>query len=163
MEVRKARAADWEELRGLRLRALADAPGAFASTLEREAAFDDEVWRRRAEGGPDSTSLIAGEDGAGIGMAALFVEASVPGRVHLVAMWVDPRHRRRGVARALIERALRWAGERQAGEVILWVADHNTAARTLYGRFGFRPTGERQPLPSDHTLTESLLRLPLGR
>jgi hypothetical protein len=40
--------ADWKELREVRLRALADAPGAFASTLEREAAYPDDVWRQRA-------------------------------------------------------------------------------------------------------------------
>jgi hypothetical protein len=35
------------------------------------------------------------EGAAGIGMAAIFAESSVPGRMQLVAMWVDPRHRRR--------------------------------------------------------------------
>lgn len=34
MQVRHARPADWEALRELRLRALADAPDAFASTME---------------------------------------------------------------------------------------------------------------------------------
>jgi ribosomal protein S18 acetylase RimI-like enzyme len=48
-------------------------------------------------------------------------------------------------------------------EVVLWVADHNRAAWTLYEQIGFRPTGERQPLPSNPTLTESLLRPPLER
>jgi ribosomal protein S18 acetylase RimI-like enzyme len=43
------------------------------------------------------------------------------------------------------------------------VADHNRAAWTLYEQIGFRPTGERQPLPSNPTLTESLLRPPLER
>lgn len=46
MEVRQAQAADWEALRQLRLRALADAPDAFASTLEVEMAFPDEVGRQ---------------------------------------------------------------------------------------------------------------------
>jgi ribosomal protein S18 acetylase RimI-like enzyme len=162
-QVRQARAGDWEELRELRLRALADAPDAFASTRGQEAAFAEEVWRRRAEGGPGSASFIASQDGTDTGMAAIFVEPNVPGRAHLVGMWVDPRHRRRGVASALIDQALRWAGERRAREMVLWVADHNTAARELYRRLGFRPTGERQPLPSNPALTESLLRLPLGR
>ena len=48
METRQAQAADREALRQLRLRALADAPDAFASTLEAEVAFPAEVWRRRA-------------------------------------------------------------------------------------------------------------------
>jgi GNAT superfamily N-acetyltransferase len=161
VEVRQAHAADWEELREVRLRALADAPDAFSSTLEQEAALPEEVWRRWAEGGPASADFIAREGAVGIGMAAIFAASSVPGRMQLVAMWVDPRHRRRGVARALVDQAVRWAGDRQAREVILWVADQNTAARMVYERVGFRPTGERQPLPSNPALTESMLRLPL--
>jgi ribosomal protein S18 acetylase RimI-like enzyme len=162
MEVRQALVADWEALRQLRLGALADAPDAFASTLEAELAFPDEVWRHRAEGGPASANFIAREGGVDVGLAAVFAEPDAPGRMHLVSMWVDPGYRRRGVARALVDQALRWAAERRAREVILWVADQNTAARRLYERLGFRPTGERQPLPSNPALTESCLHLPLG-
>jgi GNAT superfamily N-acetyltransferase len=163
MEVRQARAADWRALRELRLRALADAPDAFASTLEEEAAFPEQTWRQRAEGGPAAANFVADEEGAGIGMAAILAVADAPGRMHLVGMWVDPRHRRRGVAQALVERAVRWAEERQADEVVLWVADHNLPARRLYERVGCQPTGECQPLPSNPALTESLLRLPLRK
>lgn len=158
MEVRQARAADWETLRDLRLRALADAPDAFASTLEKEAAFPERVWRQRAEGEVGSASFIAYVDGAGIGMARIFTEADAPGRMHLVGMWVAPRHRRRGVAQTLVEHAVRWAEERRASEVILWVVDRNLPARRLYERAGFQPTGERQPLPSNPALTESRFR-----
>lgn len=163
MEVRQARAADWEAVRDLRLRALADAPEAFASTLEAELALPAEEWRRRAAGGPASARFIAGEGDTEVGLAAIFAEPGPPARMHLVSMWVDPRHRRRGVARALVDQAVGWAAERQAREVILWVVDQNTAARTLYERAGFRPTGERQPLPSHPELTESMLRLDLER
>jgi GNAT superfamily N-acetyltransferase len=163
MELRQARATDWEVLRELRLWALADAPDAFASTLDQETAFPEQVWRQRAEGGEGSVNFLAFEGGAGIGMAAIFAVASVPGCMHLVGMWVDPQHRRRGVAQALVDQAVRWAEERQAREVILWVADHNIPARMLYERIGFRPTGERQSLPSNPVLMESLLRLSLNR
>jgi ribosomal protein S18 acetylase RimI-like enzyme len=77
-------------------------------------------------------------------------------------MWVDPGYRRRGVARALVGQVVRWAVDRRAREVVLWVADHNTAARRLYEQIGFRPTGKRQPLPSNPVLTESQLHLPLS-
>ena len=162
MEARQAQAADWEALRRLRLAALADAPDAFASTLEAEVAYPAEVWRQRAKGGPASANFIAREGGVDVGLAAIFTEPDASGRMHLVSMWVDPRYRRRGVARALVALAVGWAAERQAREVILWVADHNTAARRLYERIGFRPTGARQPLPSNPVHTESLLRLPLA-
>jgi GNAT superfamily N-acetyltransferase len=155
MEVRQARPADWEVLRELRLRALADAPDAFASTLKEEAASPEQVWRRRAEGGAGSVGFIACEDGAGIGMATVLPEADIPGRLHLVGMWVHPRHRRRGVAKALVEQAVGWARDHRAREVVLWVVDTNIPARRLYERAGFQPTGDRQPLPSNPALTES--------
>ena len=162
VEARRARASDWEALRQLRLRALADAPDAFASTLDAELALPAEVWRQRAEGGPASATFIAGQDGVDVGLAGVFAEADPPGRMHLISMWVDPRHRRQGVARALIDLVIGWAAERRASEVVLWVADQNDAARRLYERLGFRPTGERQPLPSNPARTESCMRLPLG-
>ena len=68
MKVRQARTTDLEALRELRLRALADAPEAFASTLEKEAAFPDEVWRQRAEGGPGLANFIAHKDGIDVGL-----------------------------------------------------------------------------------------------
>jgi GNAT superfamily N-acetyltransferase len=98
VQVRQVRAAEWEELREMRLRGLADAPDAFASTLEREAAFPEDVWRQRAQGGPASTTFIARADGLGVGIAVVIAEP-VPGRMQLVGMWVDPRHRHRGIAR----------------------------------------------------------------
>ena len=58
MEVRQTGSDDWATLRRLRLRALADAPGAFASTLEAELAFPDDVWRAWA--GHSSTGPSAG-------------------------------------------------------------------------------------------------------
>jgi ribosomal protein S18 acetylase RimI-like enzyme len=38
--------------------------------------------------------------------------------------------------------------------VHLWVTETNKAARRMYERSGFTPTGERQPLPSDPALME---------
>ena len=162
VEARRAGAADWEALRQLRLRALAEDPDAFASTLDAEVALPAEVWRRRAEGGPASATFIAREDGGDVGLAGVFAEPDPPGRMHLVSMWVDPRYRRQGAARALIDLVVGWAAERRASELVLWVADQNDPARRLYERLGFRPTGERQPLPSNPARTESCLRLPLG-
>jgi len=33
--------------------------------------------------------------------------------------------------------------------LFLWVTELNASARRLYERYGFTPSGDRQPLPSD--------------
>ena len=47
IEVRQATAEDWPAVRAVRLRALADAPGAFASRLEDERDRPESAWRDR--------------------------------------------------------------------------------------------------------------------
>jgi hypothetical protein len=44
-EVRRLTPEDWEIFRDVRLMALADAPEAFASSLEREQNYDEARWR----------------------------------------------------------------------------------------------------------------------
>ena len=64
--------------------------------------------------------------------------------------------RRRGAGRALIEAVLDFAGDRN---VTLWVTCGNEPARTLYESMGFEATDTVQPLPSDPTREEVLMRL----
>ena len=45
VSVRATGPGDWELVRDVRLAALRDAPDAFASTYEREAAYTEEQWR----------------------------------------------------------------------------------------------------------------------
>jgi GNAT superfamily N-acetyltransferase len=77
---------------------------------------------------------------------------------HLVAMWVEPAFRGTTTATDLVEAVCRWAGERGARTVALWVADGNDRARRFYDRLGFAATGRRQPLPSNPDVGEELMR-----
>jgi hypothetical protein len=45
VSVRAIGPGDWELVRDVRLAALRDAPGAFASSYEREAVYSEEQWR----------------------------------------------------------------------------------------------------------------------
>ncbi|GMA87805.1 hypothetical protein GCM10025868_30550 [Angustibacter aerolatus] len=47
--VRALSADDWEEYRAIRLEALRDAPDAFSSSLDEEAAYDEAFWRLRMD------------------------------------------------------------------------------------------------------------------
>ena len=151
-EIREAGAGDWQAMRDVRLAALRDAPQAFASSYEREAAFTEADWQRRIARGGSFLAYAPELGTAPAGIAGGF-EAG-PGTIELVSMWVRPRARGHGIGQALVEAVAGWARARGASRLHLWVTENNRHARLLYERCGFRPTAERQPLPSDPGVTE---------
>jgi GNAT superfamily N-acetyltransferase len=168
--VRDIRVDDWQLLRDVRLAALAEAPYAFGSTYAREAAFTEEQWVDRiadrsatffgyADRGHQANPLApASTAGAPDGLAGVYVK---DGDADLVSMWVRPAARGLGVGQVLVKAAALWARERGYPALLLWVTEANEPARRLYGRCGFTPTGERQPLPSDPAQPEIRMSLPL--
>lgn len=155
MEVRAARPADWRVAKAVRLRALADSPTAFGSTLAREVEFDDAEWQERVSPG---TWFLAWSGINAVGMAATISQDCLPDERHLVGMWVEPELRGSAVATELVEAVCRAALAAGAAGVVLWVADDNGRAERFYRRVGFVGTGERQPLPSDPAVGEQRMR-----
>jgi GNAT superfamily N-acetyltransferase len=158
--VRRIRADEALPLRTLRLRALADSPLAFGSTLAREEAFPDEVWHARAtEGAAGGTrvTFVAEEGDRWVGMATGLEDAPDEAGPILVGMFVESAARRRGIGGALVEAVIAWARGRGAARLTLWVTSTNRSAIALYERCGFRPTGERRPV--EHTPSVSELQM----
>jgi ribosomal protein S18 acetylase RimI-like enzyme len=60
-------------------------------------------------------------------------------RAHVEMIGVGERARRRGVGRALMTEAERWAAGRACAEVVLTVWSDNRAAEALYGGLGYEP------------------------
>lgn len=140
MELRTATPGDWQAARGIRLRALAEDPAAFCSTLEAERAFDETVWRGRML---SAVTVLAWDGSSAVGTVTMRPDPCGNDGRELVAMWVDPVHRRSGLAEALIAAVVDRAVAEGALEVTLWVAEDNARARALYERSGFELTGER--------------------
>jgi RimJ/RimL family protein N-acetyltransferase len=140
VDIRPATPDQWRTSRDLRLRALADAPDAFCSTLEHEQEFDEPAWRSRLErahtvfawAGPDAVGTATGKP-----------DPHEQGGREIVGMWVDPAHRGTGVASALIDELVTWARAEGSPSIALWVAEDNDPARRLYEKCGFAATGER--------------------
>ena len=153
METTRLTGDDWRLLRDVRLAALADAPHADGSSLAIEEGFGEADWRGRLDGGPWT---VARHDGALVGLVGAYVPGDTP---MLVALWVRPGSRGLGVGDALITDVLRWAAGNRWSRVVLRVADGNDAARKLFLRNGFEPTGVRLPLENDPGVgTEVLAR-----
>jgi ribosomal protein S18 acetylase RimI-like enzyme len=150
---------DWRLLREVRLRALQDAPKAFTSNYGDEAGHDERRWRERLRG---SLWLLAFQDGTAappIGVIAATQETLAPATEPFISsLWVDPKHRRHGIARDLIEAAVGLVAARGAVAVSLWVLDDNDAAHRLYAAAGFVATGDRQLAPGSSNIHEQRLR-----
>lgn len=166
--VRRIRPDEGLRLRALRLRALADMPLAFGSTLEREQAFADEVWHERARDGAadgERVTYVAEDGSQWMGMVTGITDDPDEPRLEVVGMFVEPTARRRGVGAALLEAVAGWARERGAARLRLWVTTTNHPAIRLYQRCGFKPSGRTQSL--DHTPSlseiEMIQDLALGR
>jgi ribosomal protein S18 acetylase RimI-like enzyme len=158
-QVRQVSPDDWATYRQVRLTALADAPEAFASTLERERDLGEQLWRRRLGA---AASFLAWRDGAPVGAvtALPYDDAQVHGfhgAWHLVAMWVSPAARGLGIGRMLVQTVIDQASAAGAPSVVLWVFDANERARGLYERMGFRPTNRTDTRPGNPEDIEHLM------
>jgi len=164
--VRRVTPADGALLREVRLRALRDAPEAFASTYDAEVQRPQSFWDdrvRNAAAGNDIYSGLAVVDGQTVGLVGGFRndEDGHHADIDLVSMWVAPSHRGSGVAEQLVDAVLEWARDDARAEVVgLWVTRGNDRAQRFYERLGFVETGDVQPLPWDPCVDE--LRMVFG-
>ena len=151
--IRAVRATDAASLRSLRLRALADAPDAFAMAPQAEAAHPESHWSELAQQSElaDATVIYAAVDGERwLGMAAGGWFDRPRGIAHLWGMWVDPALRRLGIGERLVNEVRGWAAGRQAQE-----------PTGFYERLGFVRTGETGALRRDPTRPVHYLARPI--
>ncbi len=142
----------WRRQRDLRLAALAQAPEQFGSTLAREQEFSDDTWRERAS---RPSTLLASVDGRDVAIAGVYLHDDT---WQVNAMWIEPEHRGRGIADALLagcEVLVRQAG---ASRMQLWVFEDNPAGLGAYTRAGFELTGTRDHVRDGRHVLEMLKR-----
>ena len=155
MTVRRAVAGDEAIVRDLRLQALADAPEAFGSTLERELARTPEDWRRWLSHG--ATFIVEEWDGPK-GIACGVPHDGDPSAIFVMSVWVHPSLRGTGAGDALMAAVLSWAEAEGFAAAWLHVGKSNQPARRLYERHGFRATGEEVIRGRDGLVEIEMLR-----
>ncbi len=117
------------------------------NTLE-TALVDDHADRRAMFAAvlshPDHALLVAAVDGVVAGVAQLLIYLDLPHgqpSAELLGLVVSESHRRRGVARALLEETLAIAHARGVGEFHINTEQDNHAARALYASIGAEVVG----------------------
>jgi GNAT superfamily N-acetyltransferase len=164
LSIRRFAPHEWRCYRELRLRALAESPDAFGSTLQLEAARPDAEWDRRLQAGasaPADLPLVAQVDDEPIGLAWGRLAVGGPDTAHLYQVWVAPEHRGRGAGQRLLEAVVGWARQSGARQLELEVVCGDSPARRLYARAGFVPSGDEGPLRPDSPLRKLPMRLAL--
>jgi len=76
-------------------------------------------------------------------LAGLILMRAIAGEAEVLTLAVEPSHRRRGLARALLQTGLAMARTAGAEAAFLEVAADNPAAIALYREAGFAETGRR--------------------
>ena len=156
---------EWGLYRELRLRALADSPAAFGSTLAQEQVRPPAEWERRLSAGARSDlnlPLVAEVAGEPAGLAWGRIEEDAPDEATLYQMWVALEYRRRGVGRLLLAAVIDWARTRRVRTLALGVTLDNGPAERLYRRAGFVPVGEPEALRPGSELRAQRMELRWG-
>ena len=138
---RQVRAAEWERIRDLRLRAIADSPEAFAATLEEARQRSDDEWRDRFAFSEGARYFVEEVSDRGlVGMAFGFYDATTKVAC-LGGMFVERAHRRAGIGLQLAEAVESWASERGAERIELEANPGIASALRLYESRDFRQPG----------------------
>jgi GNAT superfamily N-acetyltransferase len=138
---------DWRSHQELRVGMLTDAPDAFWTTLADVEQRGEAQWRRASSG---STFQARSGDGTPLGTVTLLTAGTAPARglrpapgdALLLAAYVVPAARGRGVIDLLLREAQRVArDELGARRLVLQVNEGNLPARRAYQRHGYALTG----------------------
>lgn len=162
MTVRLIRSDEGPRLRDVRLAAIADSPGTFATDLDTARSRPEEAWVRVAAvhaEAEEQATWFAEQDGQTAGMVSAF--RTDDGAVTMTSLWSAPGFRRIGVAEALVGAVREWGDKVGATEIRQWLVERNAHARAFHDGQGFEPTGAERRYEPAPDLREVELRLPL--
>ncbi|ENH98126.1 acetyltransferase [Gracilibacillus halophilus YIM-C55.5] len=147
MEIKQLDSRDAEKYLTIRLEALQNSPGAFASSYEEEKDQPVEKYKNRFETPQNSFTFGAFDDYQLVGVITLVKEQLIKlrHRANIVAMYVSPEKRGDGIGKALVSKAIQKAVSLEDIEQIyLTVVTTNYPAKRLYSSIGFEVFGHEK-------------------
>ena len=143
--VRRATPADAAALVALGEAVSSEPEGWLITDADWRSVGDERRYLRATRRSPNAAVFVAELEGAVVGRLSLARDAH-PASPHVadLGLMVATEHRRRGIGRALLERAVEWAEEAGVEKLELHVFPHNEPAIRLYEDFGFEREGFRR-------------------
>lgn len=155
MEIRQLNSKDAEKYLTIRHEALQNSPDAFASSYEEEKDQPVEKYKNRFQTPQNSFTFGTFEESQLVGVITLVKEQlfKLRHRANIVAMYVIPEKRGKGIGKALISKAIQMADSLEDIEQLyLTVVTTNEPAKRLYSSIGFEVFGkEKRALKFDNT------------
>ena len=142
MSTRRATESDWQIVRALRLRGLAEDPASFGSRLEEEQANPEASWRSWIAANAFFLGSRGGHDSGLLRVRRLTVDS-----FGIYSLWVAAEARRTGLGAELLSAAEAFAQHAGAAAVELSVVESAAAARALYERRGYERVGTEPGAP----------------
>jgi len=143
--VRDAEPGDASALVALAQRIGAEPEGWLIADDSWRGVADERRYLKAIRRHPHAAVFVAEEDGEIVGRLSVARDPH-PASFHVadLGLMVVASHRRRGVGRALLQRAVEWAGDSRVRKLELHVFPHNAPAIALYESFGFVREGYRK-------------------
>ncbi len=145
---------DWQTIRDIMLKMLADAPHAFGETLAKAKARDVNEWKQMTEQLTHTLNSCAyiAQDRQGV-CGFVLADTGFPqlpsGAVLAARLWVSPRRRGMGLGRKLMDVVSCWAREQGMDQIYVAIMDTNLDVVKFYEHLGYYDTGRREQLPDD--------------
>lgn len=149
---------DWQALRTVRLRALADAPGNFFRSLAEDRAQPDAHWQEMLAS-PTSALWGAFDGETIVGLTGAFRDRDDPsGRTAAFGMtWLDPVWRGRGVSRLYYDARIAWARAQGFDRIEVGHRACNEPSRRAMLAAGFRQIDRRSHRWPDGTEEDDVI------
>lgn len=126
---------DWEILKTVRLESLLDRPDVFSATYDTAEKYSQSQWRDRASHKTQYQYILAIQATRAIGIIGGTQNPAL--EFNVVAMWVNPEFRGKGIADLLISAIKNLAISKGHSRIVLSVSPNNSRAVSLYSRHGF--------------------------
>ena len=132
----------WEEYKQLRLESLSDSPQSFLDDVDKTKKVAKEEWQKKLE-----NMYFAEVDGKWVGVIGAYQDerSKLNHIVKIVSFYVSPKHRGRGIGKALLSKVIEKSKEIEGVKKLeLGVITTQESAYQLYLSFGFRKVGEQK-------------------